>query len=599
MNEKKWYQKWILTLAFIITLSTTNTTVYSKNNLETKEEELDQETKTLEEIITIYQLENNRDFIMSHSEDFYQYYETIVNNPHMQESDIKEALKDFWIFINYFDIKTAIEKLEEYNLEGDEQNSIDDLTKSYEMKRYYFDHKEQEVLYLKNGQISNPYNYDKTIEGYAIQEGICSDLASMNSPITGIPKKYHELYHMIQAFYLIYGRDEFLKEYAKPNFLANFYHELLNNLSPKEVIDFFDNMNALKNFSVIEQKRVLIVEEKREKESCVINLCETLIHIYETTKKEDWKNSNQLQAILYAMIKPITNLENKPELESLQKHPTFLNDYYIDLSDVISTTVIIDSSNQYWPGEFCFIYQNKHPIEQTEIDTFCYAFENGKMKNINSFNTEKKQQEILLKSYGMTNDAEIQLCLDTNFFSFYEKIILNVDLLSKEEQFYFIKHFIDFVTLHQTLFESASPDYIQELLTKAINSCKTREEIYDIFLKENMIYVLGAKELIQELTKYGITDFQIQKCYIQNNWIFQSFQEGLNQNSSLTKEQRQEIILLFPNYVDTLSNQIMIPDQAKWEIINQIQNLTYSELKFLLRTIPKENGKGRIIYAFA
>ena len=132
----------------------------------------------------------------------------------------------------------------------------------------------------------------------------------------------------------------------------------------------------------------------------------------------------------------------------------------------------------------------------------------------------------------------------------YETGIRNCTLLDEKEKLSFMKHFIQFTELHSKFFENeTSKDILQVLFLKALKSCETKEQIYDLLIQEDIIYELGGEVYQQELMAFGITNLEEQKFYIQNLELFNYFLTSI-EKFSLELEEQQYMVGIFKSYLE-------------------------------------------------
>lgn len=635
MNIKKlWMKKFLMTLGFVCVMTSMNEleiTAKEKAKMEISFENFD----NVEEIISKYHLENKAELILQNRENFLKLYKVIKSNPFYKEKDIEVALNDFDYLNKYCDFENILNRLKERIILTDNEfclaentdgyhnykanktilvENVTDYVRDHENMHCYFTHGtngEKEFLYLQDGKVvTKDEEYEQIISNSGIQEAFASDLASQNYSKNGFAYEYLELNQILQAFYEIYGREDVLKNYQDEDFLANTYQYYLGlGFSKNSIIAFFQNTEELKIIYDQEKKRTLTEEEKENKDEILLEVINGIAKIYEVEKQAKWQDSFQMQGIIYSILKKVDIEHIKDEnLKNWYQNPAFLTDYYIDITNAIETKVVIESQNSNWSGEFCFSYKATPVFEVTEPDTFLYIFNEEKVVNACSFNEEREKRIDVIKSYGITEEETINICVESPIFTVYENLILNTEILNFQEKKYMLTHFKDFANLHPNYFKiSPSSDIMQILLSKTMKNCQTKEDFYQILMNENTIYNIGGKDYQQELSSYGIVDFESQKYYIQNYIIFEGFKEGLKNNSfmHLTEEERREAILKFPNFVLNNPTLMNLKEEDCYEYVKLLISNTSKEgleelLKehIILKPKPIETKERKIVYAY-
>lgn len=473
------------------------------------------------------------------------------------------------------------------------------------------------ALYLKNNEIATEALYDTKISSDAIYNVIQNDLYSIKSSTTGFNDQYFILNQALQAFYEIYGRNTITEQAKSKEFLKKLYEELQNiGLEKAEITSFFKDSKSLYELYQKENTSYLEENELNQKDIYTLHIVETLINIYNKKTNQNWKNSKKMNAIILSMIQKI-DLEAYPniidkdilvELKSLKQNPMFLNEYCIDLINAQNIKVVIDSENPNFGGNFCLTFQTIDWMGEEMPDTFCFAFnENDKIENIKSYNSLVEQRRIKIMSYGITEEEDIEFCMNNTFFMAYETTIYNTPILSEYDKEYLMKNFMNFKELHKEFFKSeTSSDILQILFSRAIKACSSRNQVFNIIANENALYELGGEEYQQELASFGITNLEEQKFYIQNIVMFNNFINILHSNHrlNLTAEEMKTNIVLFKEYLK--NNEILenLSDEEKQAYVYELfQNKSEGEIFIILKSniTPElqELKREKVIYARA
>lgn len=410
--------------------------------------------------------------------------------------------------------------------------------------------------FLDQVPFNDLYVRDQVISGSGISNAILSDLECEKNSSTGFTNSYFILNQALQVFYEIYGKEEVLNQFQSPDFMINFYQELQQiGLTEEEILSFFRSINCLEEYYQSNESFELL----EEKEAATIHLAQSLIQIYEKKTNLAWQENIRIQAIILAMIHSIDLVKYETcssELQTFQEQPNFLSSYYIDLTNTKNVKVSIESDNPNWNGDFCFTFQRNEFVSEDMVDIFCFSFdEQNNIQNIKSYNSAYENQKEYLKQYGITREEDIAFCMNNSFFMTYETGIRNCTLLDEKEKLSFMKHFIQFTELHSKFFENeTSKDILQVLFLKALKSCETKEQIYDLLIQEDIIYELGGEVYQQELMAFGITNLEEQKFYIQNLELFNYFLTSI-EKFSLELEEQQYMVGLFKSYL--LQNEVL------------------------------------------
>lgn len=424
---------------------------------------------------------------------------------------------------------------------------------------------------------------------------------------TGFPEQYVLLNQILQGFYEIYGKEEFHR-LASSNFIPNMSLEFQSiGVCEQDFVTFVQNINHLNSFAQKETTSFLSLEEEMQKDQSTIEIAELFIKVYENKANEPFQNNKRIQAVLFAMLQGI-DLESysvSEDLVNLLQNPNFLSEYSLDLKNVSNFKVAIDSDNENWKGDFCFTFQNLAWTYENNPDTFFYALdESDKLINIKSYNSIEENQREYLKAYGITEEEDISFCLNNPFFVAYEAGINNCFLLDENDKLTAMKNFMNFCNLHQHFFENeTSRDILQVVFSKAIKSCKTREQVFDLIRNEAVLYTLGGSEYQSVLTSYGITNLEEQKFYIQNIALFNHFLTIIKRHQ-INIQSEQKYIKLFKTY---LENNEILTEMSLEESKNYLNDLLYNKSLGEIYVILDSNielkrndtMRRRVIYAYA
>lgn len=397
-------------------------------------------------IIERYGLEKCEEYILGYPYEFWQYYNAVMSNASLKNEDKQVALEDFWVVMEYCssfeeqlekvskrEIKVDDSLCEEFCAEGFYEIGTNHIvlssnasleTRSHENKHHMLGRPlNEQVLYLKNGNVSSNEDFDVEIYDYGISEAIASDLACMDYSLEGFTDVYLESNLALQGIYAIYGRDAFLTMYDSDTFLKQFYEELCSlNFSTDFIVSFFEHLNCL--FISITSDDPLFLEYQI-KERSIINVCHDLILIEEAKNSRSWKLNFNLQAAIYALIQPISLegpfydvvedelvvIQAREDLKKLKENPEFLKKVGIEVNNCSSFKVVVESNYLGSVGDLNLSYQKV--IENSkEPDHFFVSFEDAKVISSSSYNLlEKNCREKLMETYGIIDSKKIDFYL--------------------------------------------------------------------------------------------------------------------------------------------------------------------------------------------
>lgn len=582
------------------------------------------EQQYVKQIIREYHLESISEIISENQSQFLKYYEAMENNSNILPFAKEHHLLNFDYLmkhinpnefehqvyrISYLEEKIEREKCEKENIGGyyrtgnnEKPDFIGLASENGHTVLHEDTHRlfENSFRYLK---FKNDFSYISFEEAKKmnskssyyfvsmsfLNEAIAEDLSSEKT--REFQNSYDVLVNVLQSFYFLWGREEFLSHLKDGEGFGDYFYDCLSKsgLSIEESFQFINQMQVLRNSFSNEYKNL----NKNDFAQAYYDVSATIIKMYENIYQQKWTDSPEMEIIvgsilysynvdskLYKTVEhTIVEEEMAPDLKEFINNRIFSKKYlneknpenvlikYDSILSPDSLSVLIkDEDNNIYTS----IYRYRKPLRQATGTKYDIFNENSYPEGI----TTEKDYKIISNNLSFYRYV-INAISDFSFLTdeevkFYQKEAIKIH---ENYAYEFGRFLMDFEPYFLSIFPLISS---KEQLNQFIDD---KLSIYQLVDEQEYNFLINQKSIEQSKMSY----------YFIRLDCWKSYRDTINSMSFLSEEEKA---ILFQNYPRHFDNRLSSCENTEATRLDFVVDLSscnsFSEILTLSNIHKKE-----------